>query len=151
MTALSLDRLIGNIMTHPQITLSTATIHNPDDPRHFMRIKPVNARVRIRLGDTVLADSSRAIRLLEVGKDFYDPMIYVPPQDVAVTLEPVANRTSHCPLKGDASYLGFAGWTPQHAKDYLAWSYADPIGFARELAGLIAFNPGHVAIEEIPG
>lgn len=116
-----------------------------------MRIKPVHSRIRIRLGDTVIADSSGAIRLLEVGKDFYDPMIYVPSQDVAVALEQVANRTSHCPLKGEASYLGFAGWTPQHANDYLAWSYADPLGFARELAGLIAFNPAHVAIEEIPG
>jgi uncharacterized protein (DUF427 family) len=138
-------------MTHPQITLSTATIHNPDEPRHFMRIKPVHSRVRIRLGDTVLADSSSAVRLLEVGKDVYDPMIYVPPQNITVTLEPVAGRTSHCPLKGEASYLGFAGWTPQNSNDYLAWSYPDPFGFARDLAGLIAFNPAHVAIEEIPG
>ncbi|MEO9876586.1 MAG: DUF427 domain-containing protein [Anderseniella sp.] len=138
-------------MTHPQITLSTSTIHNPNEPRHFMRIKPVHSRVRIRLEDTVLADSFGAIRLLEVGKDFYDPMIYVPPQDVAVALEPVAGHTSHCPLKGEASYLSFAGWTPEHAKDYLAWSYADPFAFARELAGLIAFNPAHVAIEENPG
>ncbi len=116
-----------------------------------MRIKPVHSRVRIRLGDTVLADSSRAVRLLEVGRDFYDPMIYVPLQDVAAALEPVANHTSHCPLKGEASYLSVAGWTPDHAKDYLAWSYAEPLGFARELAGLIAFNPAHVSIEEIPG
>ncbi len=116
-----------------------------------MRIKPIQSRVRIRLGDTVLADTSKAVRLLEVGKDFYDPMIYIPPQDVAVALEPVADRTSHCPLKGEASYLSFAGWTPLHAKDYLAWSYADPFGFASELAGLIAFNPAHVATEEIPG
>lgn len=116
-----------------------------------MRIKPVHSRVRIRLGDTVLADSSKAIRLFEIGKDFYDPMIYVPPQDVAVALEPVANRTSHCPLKGEASYLRFASWTPEHANDYLAWSYPDPFGFARELAGLISFNPAHVATEEIPG
>ncbi|WP_108881271.1 DUF427 domain-containing protein [Anderseniella sp. Alg231-50] len=138
-------------MAHPQITLATATIHNPDEPRHFMRIKPVHSRVHIRLGDTVLADSCNAIRLLEVGTDFYDPMIYLPPQDIAVTLAPVAGRTSRCPLKGEASYWSFAGWTPKDAKDYLAWSYAEPFGFARDLAGLIAFNPAHVAIEEMPG
>ena len=97
-------------MAHPQITLATATIHNPDEPRHFMRIKPVHSRVHIRLGDTVLADSCNAIRLLEVGRDFYDPMIYLPPQDIAVTLAPVAGRTSRCPLKGEASYWSFAGW-----------------------------------------
>lgn len=138
-------------MTHAQITLSTATIHNPDEPRHFMRIKPIKSRVRIRLGDTVLAESSAAVRLLEVGKDFYDPMIYVPPQDISVALDPVAGRSSHCPLKGGASYFSYAGWTPQQPKDYLAWSYAEPFGFARDLAGLIAFNPAHVSIEEFPG
>lgn len=151
MTAVSGDRLIVSMMTHPQITLSTATIHNPDEPRHFMRIKPVRSRVRIRLGDTVLADSRDAVRLLEVGRDFYDPVIYLPPQDVMVTLEPVTGRTSHCPLKGEASYWSFASWTAQNAKDYLAWSYAEPFGFARDLSGLIAFSSAHVTIEEMPG
>jgi len=138
-------------MTHTQITLSTATIHNPDEPRHFMRIKPVKSRVCIRLGDTVLAQSSDAVRLLEIGKDFYDPVIYVPRQDVRVVLDPVADRTSHCPLKGDATYFDYSGWVPQQPIDYLAWSYAEPFGFARDLAGLIAFNPAHVSIEEFPG
>lgn len=116
-----------------------------------MRIKPVHSRVRIRLGDTVLADSSTAIRLLEVGKDFYDPMIYVAPQDISVVLEPVADRSSHCPLKGDAAYFSYAGWTPRDQGDYLAWSYPEPLGFARDLKGLVAFNPGYVTIEEMPG
>jgi len=137
-------------MAHAQITLSTATIHNPDEPRHFMRIKPIKSHVRIRLGDAVLAESSNAVRLLEVGRDFYDPVIYVPWQDVSVALDPVADRTSHCPLKGEASYYSYAGWTPQQPIDYLAWSYAEPFGFARDLAGLIAFNPAYVSIEEFP-
>lgn len=138
-------------MTNPQITLSTATIHNPDEPRHFMRIKPVNSRVSIRLGNTVLASSSNAVRLLEVGRDFYDPMIYVPPQDITVVLGQVADRASHCPLKGEAAYFRYAGWTPRTPDDYLAWSYPKPFGFAQELAGLVAFNPAHVTIEERPG
>ncbi len=137
-------------MTHPQITLSTATIHNPDEPRHFMRLKPVNSRIRIRLGDTLVAESLDAVRLLEVGSDFYDPMIYVPPQDILVPLEPVADRFSHCPLKGEASYLSHAGWTPGNSDDFLAWRYKEPFGFAHELAGLVAFNPRHVSVEEIP-
>ena len=115
-----------------------------------MRIKPVPTRVRIRLGDTVLADSSNAVRLLEVGKDFYDPVIYVPPQDIRVPLDLIAGRTSHCPLKGDATYHTCSGWTTRHANDYLAWSYAEPFGFASDLAELVAFNQAHVSIEETP-
>lgn len=138
-------------MPHPQITLSTATIHNPDEPRHFMRIKPVPSRIRVRLDDTLLADSTNAVRLLEVGRDFYDPMIYVPPRDVMVALDPVPERTSHCPLKGEAVYFSYAGWTPRNPEDYLAWAYPEPFGFAQDLAGLIAFDPAHVTVEEFPG
>ena len=38
-----------------QVTLSQDTIHNSDDPRHFMRIKPVKGRVRIMFDGRVLA------------------------------------------------------------------------------------------------
>ena len=61
-----------------KVTLSRHTIHNPGDPRHFMRIKPVKGRVRILLGETVLADSRNALRLLEAGHDVYDPVLYIP-------------------------------------------------------------------------
>ncbi len=142
---------IHSIMTNPQITLPAATIHNPDEPRHFMRIKPVTSRIRVRLGDETLADSTAAIRLLEVGRDFYDPMIYLPPRDLTIDLDRVAGRSSHCPLKGEAAYFTCAGWTPGNRDDFLAWSYPEPIGLAHELAELIAFNPAHVAIEEMPG
>ncbi len=138
-------------MTIPHITLSTATIHNPDEPRHFMRIKPAASRIRIRLDDTILADSRDAVRLLEVGRDFYDPMIYVPPGDVIIELERLAGRSSHCPLKGAAVYFKCARWAPGNPDDYLAWSYPEPFGFAQDLTGLIAFNPAHVTVEQIPG
>ncbi len=137
-------------MTNQQITLSTATIHNPAEPRHFMRIKPVTSRVRIRLGDNLLAESSNSLRLLEVGRDFYDPVIYLPQQDVCVVLDSVANRTSHCPIKGEASYYSYSKWVARQPEDYLAWSYPAPFEFAAELAGLIAFNPAHVSVEETP-
>ncbi|MGI9512099.1 MAG: DUF427 domain-containing protein [Anderseniella sp.] len=138
-------------MTNPQVTLATSTIHNPDEPRHFMRIKPVRSRVRIRLDDTLVAESRNAIRLLEVGRDFYDPMVYVPGKDIMVELDPVSERTSHCPLKGEAVYFTYTGWIQRDPDDYLAWAYPEPFGFAQDLAGLVAFNPVHVTIEEAPG
>ena len=69
-----------------QVTLSTETIHNPDEPRHFMRVKTVKGPVRILFDGRVLAQSDQALRVLEAGKDLYDPTIYVPPSDVRASL-----------------------------------------------------------------
>jgi uncharacterized protein (DUF427 family) len=56
-------------MPYPDITRATQTIHNPADPRHFMRLKPVSRQITIRLGDMLLARTSRALRLVEVSND----------------------------------------------------------------------------------
>jgi uncharacterized protein (DUF427 family) len=120
------------------------TIRNPANPGHFMVIEPVDGRVRIFAGERLIAATDAALRVLEVGRKAYDPVLYVPARDLAVELQPTA-RTSHCPLKGDASYYALDG-------EEIAWSYAT-FDFARALAGHYAFWPGKVRIEqpEAPG
>ena len=123
-------------------------IRRPDAPNHFMVLKPIKRRIIIRLPDgTKLAESARATRLLEAGKTLYDPVIYLPKQDLATELTHQENRT-HCPLKGDASYYTFQ--TNNHVIADLAWSYDQPLDFAKDLAGLIAFYPNKVVVEEHP-
>ncbi|MEZ5652975.1 MAG: DUF427 domain-containing protein [Burkholderiaceae bacterium] len=124
------------------LTLVRQGIHNPGEPRHYMRLKPVNGHVRIRLGQTVLAESDAAIRLLEVGRDLYDPVVYLPRADVLATLTPVAGKSSHCPLKGDACYYTLDDDDP------IAWRYDRPLPHAEGLRDLIAFYPDRVTVEE---
>jgi predicted DNA-binding ribbon-helix-helix protein len=132
------------------LTRTARTIHNPSDLRHFMRLKPINARVQISLGDTPLADTTDALRLIEVSNDVYDPAIYIPRSDILAGLTGIVDRTTHCPIKGDAVYFTTPGWTPANEKDYFAWSYPTPVSFAKQLTGLVAFNAGHVTIIETP-
>lgn len=115
-------------------------IRNPGNAAHFMALKPVKQRVRIYAGDTLLADSHNAVRLVEVGRGVYDPLIYVPKEDLTAPLEKL-DKSTHCPLKGDASYHAFQG-------EEIAWSYDAPLDFAKGLAGLRAFWPAKVRIEE---
>ena len=132
-------------MTRPTVTKATLTIHNPDDPRHFMRAKPVSRFIRITRGDVVLAESRAALRVTEVAGDVLDPVLYVPPEDVVANLDVVADKATHCPLKGDASYLALNGVT-------IAWRYEAPLEFASVIAGRIAFYSDEVAVAEIgPG
>lgn len=128
-----------------QVTMSIETIHNPAEPRHFMRVKPVKGRARVLLGDKVLAESGRALRVLEVGRDVYDPVIYFPPRDVTVSLRE-RDKQTHCPLKGDCRYFD----ADMHGAEEIAWSYRNTLDFAEILKDLIAFDAGRVIIEESP-
>ena len=118
------------------------TIHRPDAVRHFMRFKPVHATVTVRRGDRVLARSDAAMRLTEIGHDIYDPVFYIPAGDVVADLAPVPDRSTHCPLKGDASYFTDIDGTT------IAWTYDRPLAFSAMLEGHVAFYPNLVTVEE---
>lgn len=120
------------------------TITRPDVPQHFMVLRPANKRVVVRLLDgTVVADTKQAIRLIESGKTIYDPVLYFPPDEIAIDMER-QEKSTHCPLKGDACYFSANG------VEDLAWSYETPLDFSKEIEGLIAFYGDKVIIEEHP-
>ena len=129
-------------MPFPAITMAAETIHNPSEPRHFMRVKPVKARVRVRAGDAVLAETTAALRVIEIGRDAYDPALYIPRADISPSLMLVAGKSSHCPLKGDCSYLAL------EAQEPIAWSYDRPLDIAEVLRDYVAFYADKVTIEE---
>ena len=131
------------------VTLAKETIHNPDEPRHFMRIKPVKGRVRVLYDGRVLAESTRALRVLEAGRDFYDPVVYFPASDVRANLLPVETRT-FCPLKGHASYFDLAADGGRVEAPQIAWSYRETLEFAHALRDLVGFDASQVEIEEHP-
>ncbi|MEO1190411.1 MAG: DUF427 domain-containing protein [Pseudomonadota bacterium] len=115
-------------------------IRNPNNANHMMAIKPIQQPVKVYAGDTLLADSAKAVRVMEIGRAIYDPVIYIPAEDVKAPLTKT-ERTTHCPLKGDASYYLLG-------EEELAWSYDAPLAFAQELAGYHAFWPSKVRVVE---
>ncbi len=130
-------------MPHPEITLATETIHNPAEPRHYMRFRPIKGEIVIKAGDLELARSKAAMRMLEIARDVYDAVVYVPANSISDQLAPVPDKTSHCPLKGDASYFALSGGEP------IAWSYQKTLDFAKAIEGYVAFYADQVTIEEI--
>lgn len=80
-----------------------------------------------------------------MGKGVYDPVFYIPKEDVKINLKP-EERTSACPIKGTASY-----WMPEKAtEDYFAWSYEEPNPRAKKIKGYIAFNMAYVTLVSEP-
>lgn len=115
-------------------------IRNPGNRDHLMVIKDVPRRIRIYHGTTLIADSTRALRVLEIGKSFYDPVLYVPEMDLKTPLGNI-ERSTHCPIKGDASYVSNDG-------DEIGWVYRTPIPMAGRLTAHYAFWPAKVRVVE---
>ncbi|MGI9610579.1 MAG: DUF427 domain-containing protein [Acidimicrobiia bacterium] len=123
--------------TSEDITLVENAIHNPAEPRHFMRVTPAGALRSASVSGATIARSTDAVVVKEVGRDVYDPVIYFPRTDVTMDALVGIDKTTHCPLKGDTEYFDVVidGQTIAEA----AWSYVETIEVAAELRGYVAF------------
>ena len=137
-------------MTNEAITLVRDAIHNPAEPRHFMRITRPAHVITASIGGVELARSKRTLKVKEVGRDIYDPVVYFPREDVDLRRLLRTDKTTHCPLKGDTEYFDAVIGDQRVAA--AAWSYDRTIALARELENYIAFDSRRVQIIEFtPG
>jgi len=116
-------------------------------PDHPITIAPNPKRVRVTLGGTVIAETTRALTLREAS---YPAVQYIPREDARMALYARTGRATHCPYKGDASYytVQAGGRSAENA----AWSYEAPFPAMAQIAGHLAFYPDRVdAIEEMEG
>ncbi len=108
----------------------------PENVQDYPRppaLEPVPQRLRLILGGATVAETSRALRVIETH---HAPTYYIPPEHVAATLIP-ARGSSFCEWKGVAAYFDVeaGGRTAPRA----AWCYPAPTGAFRALAGYLAF------------
>jgi uncharacterized protein (DUF427 family) len=103
------------------------------------RIAPSSRRVRVVVGDTTIADSTRAVRVLEMS---HPPVWYIPPDDVRTDLLDNSTTRTVCEFKGTASFWTIH--TDDRTIDDVAWSYEQPIPAFASLRGYFAFYPGRV-------
>ena len=105
---------------------------------HRITTRPSERHVLVRAGGTVLADSRRAVELDETG---LPTRYYLPRDDVRVDLLRATDTTSHCPFKGDATYLSAP------AVEDAFWVYEAPSeDEAQPVAGMLAPWPGRVEV-----
>lgn len=103
-------------------------------------VAPCRRRVRIELGDAVLADSTRALRVLETS---HPPTIYIPLPDLREELLAESNtHSTHCEFKGAARYWDAV--VDGRCVKTVGWSYPDPSPGYELLRDHIAFYPGRV-------
>jgi uncharacterized protein (DUF427 family) len=103
-------------------------------------VEPCACRVTIEHGGELIADSTRALRVLETS---HPPTIYLPPEDIQTELlEPSGARGSFCEWKGCAEYLDLV--TRAGRETGVAWRYREPTPGYAALRDFIAFYPNRL-------
>lgn len=117
--------------------MSDRAVLSPSEA-HPITISPTAARVVVRIGDRVVADTRDALTLEEAS---YPAVQYVPRKDVDLVLLERTEHVTYCPYKGEASYFSLPG-APN-----AIWSYESPFPAVAEIQDHVAFYPQHVQIE----
>ncbi len=100
------------------------------------RVEPDARAVVVRSGSVVIAESQRAVRILETASP---PTFYIPPEDVRADLLVPAEGGSVCEWKGIAVYRDLV--LPDRRIARAAWVYHDPRGGFERIRDHVAFYP----------
>jgi uncharacterized protein (DUF427 family) len=96
--------------------------------------RQVSSHIRVIFNGAVIAETRRAIRVLQTG---IPPVYYIPRDDVRMEYLTGIDRQSYCPYKGTASY-----WSVQvggRSASNAAWSYPDPFSSTVRIKDYLAF------------
>ncbi len=120
--------------------------------KHTAEISPLDETVTVsaRINGSLILETSRALELREHhnGQD-YAPVLYFPRDAIDMSrLTKNESHSSHCPIKGDASYYSLK--TGLGMVENIAWSYEDPIDHVAEIKNYLGFDGRFVTILRQP-
>ena len=108
-------------------------------PHHRISIEPNPHRVIVEIEGIEIASTTAALTLREAG---YPPVEYIPRNDIAMSRLTRTDHVSHCPYKGDTSYVSLSGGGERLV--HAAWSYEAPYPAVSQIEGYLAFYPERV-------
>jgi len=115
---------------------------HPRDPYHRIDTYRTSRPVRVSVDGEAIAESTRAIALLESG---LPARFYLPVEDVRLDILERSETKSRCAYKGIASYRHVR--VGDTLREDLAWTYEEPDDDVRAIRGLICFFNERVDLE----
>jgi uncharacterized protein (DUF427 family) len=103
-------------------------------PDHPITVTPTGKRVVVRLGGTVIADTTDALTLQE---STYPPVQYIPRKDLDMSLLERTDHSTYCPYKGDASYFSIPMGGSRSVN--AIWTYETPYDAVAQIKDHVAF------------
>lgn len=106
-------------------------------PDHPISVEPAGVKVIVRIGETIVACSAKALVLREAD---LPPVFYIPREDIAMDALSESRTITFCPYKGHASYFDAGSGATRD----IAWSYEAPFDHMLAIRGRLAFYPNRV-------
>ena len=104
------------------------------------RVEPVPERLRVVVGDRVLAETTSGLRVLETAGP---PVYYIPRSDVRMDRLRPSSHTSVCEWKGLATYWTYDDGAGRRIEN-VGWSYAEPLAGYESITDCVAFYAGRI-------
>jgi uncharacterized protein (DUF427 family) len=127
-------------------------------PGYEVVIEPLTATLTVRVGNHTIAESTRAVSVLETR---HRPVWYIPLEDINASCITATDTDTYCPFKGHASYFSVTipGQTPDTNLVDAIWVYQSPYDQCQALRGYASFYTnkvdlfidGEMANKEGPG
>lgn len=108
-------------------------------PGYAVDIIPQDTEVVVRLGDTEIARSRRAVLVEETR---HRPVWYMPLEDIDNSLIEASDTDTYCPFKGHASYWSVN--TISASVTDVIWAYLSPYDECESLRGYASFYTNKV-------
>ena len=102
---------------------------------HYLEFEYPSDQIEVWHEDILLASSSSAVLLKEIGGLGYPPTFYFEPADVSMDLIYKNQEFFFCYIKGESSFWSF------YESDLAIWTYLETVEKAKPLEGKIAFSP----------
>jgi uncharacterized protein (DUF427 family) len=112
------------------------------DPYHRVDVRRSSRPVRVKIGDTVLAETTHPLLLSETG---LPNRFYIMPADVRQDLLEPSDTHTHCPYKGTASYWSVIAGDRKLTD--AVWSYPHAEGDSAAVSGYLSFRHDDLTIE----
>jgi uncharacterized protein (DUF427 family) len=126
------------------MTATAKTVKLPG-PEHPTAIARNDKRVRVTFAGRIVADTTRALTLLETS---YRPVHYIPREDADMSVFVRTDHQTYCPYKGDAAYYSLK--VGENIAENAVWTYEQAYPAVAEIEGHLAFYRNRVdAIEEL--
>lgn len=115
-------------------------------PDHPISLTPSQAHVVVRSGSVVIAETDRALEMLEAQ---IPVVYYIPIEEVDSALLRDSDHHTYCPYKGEASYYDIIDG---NGTDLTAavWYYAEPFDAVARIQGRVAFYANRVTVTATP-
>ena len=115
-------------------------------PDHPITVEANPARVVVRLGGHIVADSRDALALREAS---YPAAQYIPRKDVDFSVLERTEHSTYCPFKGESAYYSIR--VGDKVAENAVWTYEAPYDSVAEIKDHVAFYPDRVdSIEVTP-